>query len=165
MVNFAEAIAPSITRIFNESLSQAKVPPAWKTSNVTHIPKGGGDPTRPSNYRPVSLLSLISKVLERIIHKRISNFLYSLSQVLVWFPSTIIYTGGITHGDTLLPPATHPSLSSCLCVFDIRKAFDSQPHCKILSALSTIGINFSTGSRTIYVIDDRGWSLTAPPLT
>ena len=54
----AESITPTITRIFNESLSQAKVPSEWKISNVTPIPKGG-DPTSPSNYRPVSLLSLI----------------------------------------------------------------------------------------------------------
>ena len=86
------ATAPSITRIFNESHSQAKVPSAWKTCNVTPIPKGG-DPTCPSNYRPVSLLSPISKVLERIIHKRISNFLYSPSQLPVWFSPIIIYTG------------------------------------------------------------------------
>lgn len=72
----ATAISPAITKIFNLSLKQSRVPDLWKVSNVTPIPEDG-DPTSPCNYHPISLLSLISKVLERIVHTKMSKFLFS----------------------------------------------------------------------------------------
>ena len=72
----ADSISATLTRIFNLSLAQMKVPLSWKLAHVTPIPKGG-DPSSASNYCPISLLSLVSKILERIIHSRISSFLYS----------------------------------------------------------------------------------------
>ena len=72
----ARAITPAITSIFNKSLEQSKLPNDWKTSNVTPILKHG-DPSSVLNYRPISLLPLLSKLLERIVHNKISNFLYS----------------------------------------------------------------------------------------
>lgn len=42
-------------------------PSVWKISHVTPIPKDG-DPQVPSNYRPISLLSVISKLFEKHVH-------------------------------------------------------------------------------------------------
>ena len=50
------------------------MPSAWKLSNVCFIFRGG-DPSIPSNYRPVSLLHTMEKVLERIIFKHVFNHL------------------------------------------------------------------------------------------
>ena len=72
----ATAISPAITKIFNLSLKQSRLPYLWKVSIVTLIPKDG-DSTSPCNYRTISLLSLISKVLERVVHTRMSKFLFS----------------------------------------------------------------------------------------
>ena len=72
----ADSISPALTAIFNDSLARSKVLDAWKISIVTPIPKSD-DPSSPTNYRPISLLSLESKVLKRIIHKRISDFRYT----------------------------------------------------------------------------------------
>ena len=68
--NTATAIASSLTKLFNRSLSLGQVPADWKLSNITPVPKGG-DPKRVSNYRPISLLSLPSKILERIIFNQL----------------------------------------------------------------------------------------------
>ena len=57
-------ISSSITRL---SLKQAKIPDKWNISNIIPIFKSG-DPSVTSNYRPLSLLSLVSKIMERIIH-------------------------------------------------------------------------------------------------
>ena len=64
--NTAHSIAPSITKLFNLSLSTGTIPSRWKKSLVVPIPKSQ-ELSNPSHYRPVSLLPIISKVLERHI--------------------------------------------------------------------------------------------------
>ena len=60
----AYSIAPSLTKLFNLSIKVGKLPSSWKLSNIiVPIPKGG-DPSSTSNYRPISLLCIISKCLE-----------------------------------------------------------------------------------------------------
>ena len=55
-----------------------QVPADWKLSNITPVPKGG-DPKLVSNYRPILLLSLPSKILERIIYNRLLSHLLTNS--------------------------------------------------------------------------------------
>ena len=61
----AYSIAPSLIKLFNLSIKVGKLLSSWKFSNniIVPIPKGG-DPSSTSNYRPISLLSIISKCLE-----------------------------------------------------------------------------------------------------
>ena len=67
-------VAGPLSQSYNYSLHCCKMPSAWKLSNVRLIFKGG-DPSIPSNYRPVSLLHTMEKVLERIIFKHVFNHL------------------------------------------------------------------------------------------
>jgi sarcosine oxidase/L-pipecolate oxidase len=61
-------IAPSMTALFNKSLSLGKVPQEWKEANsVIPIPKKGNI-HEVVNYRPISLLSLVSKLLEQVVN-------------------------------------------------------------------------------------------------
>ena len=54
-------------------MNVGKVPSIWKQANVSPIYKKD-DPSVVSNYRPISLLSTVGKILERIVHKHILNF-------------------------------------------------------------------------------------------
>ena len=58
-----ESIVPSLTKLFNISIRTGKFPQCWKESSIVPIPKGG-DSSKPGNYRPISLLSIMSKLLE-----------------------------------------------------------------------------------------------------
>lgn len=60
--------------IFNLSLDTGVFPSAWKQANVILIPKDGV-PTDPGNYRPISLLPLPGKLLEKLIHDRLMTYL------------------------------------------------------------------------------------------
>ena len=60
-------LAPSLCIIFNKSLQYGKLPSAWKCANVTPVFKKG-ERHSIDNYRPISLLSVVSKVMERCIH-------------------------------------------------------------------------------------------------
>ena len=57
----AASIAPGITELFNKSIQPGTFPEAWKTSSVVPIPKGN-EHTSVSNYRPISLLPILSKL-------------------------------------------------------------------------------------------------------
>ena len=70
----AVSIVPGITKLMNMSICSGKFPTAWKTSSVVPIPKGSNH-TRITNYRPISLLSIVSKILEKCIHSLIFNHL------------------------------------------------------------------------------------------
>ena len=62
--------------IFNLSLSSGTVPAAWKKSIVIPVFKSG-DAKLPTNYRPISLTSIVCKVMEGIIKKAIVSYCYA----------------------------------------------------------------------------------------
>ena len=63
----AEFLAPSLAQLFQLSLSSGKLPLDWVSANVVPVHKKGDKHTT-SNYRPISLTSIVIKVMERIIH-------------------------------------------------------------------------------------------------
>ena len=72
----APTIANGVMISFNKSIELGEVPKEWKTSSVVPIPKGN-DTCQPSNYRPISLLSVLSKLLERHLYKHILKHMES----------------------------------------------------------------------------------------
>jgi hypothetical protein len=64
-----------LTVLFNACLALTYFPQEWKHANILPFPKPGKDNRQPQNYRPISLLSAISKVLERVINNRITAHL------------------------------------------------------------------------------------------
>ena len=66
-------LSSPLCELFNFSVSSGKVPDIWKQANITPIFKRD-DASDPSNYRPISLLSCIGKVLEKFVHKYVFNF-------------------------------------------------------------------------------------------
>ena len=69
-----QAIPEIITECFNLSLSTGIFPTKWKLAKVVPLFKSG-DSTDVNNYRPVSLLPLPGKLLEKIVHKHMFNYL------------------------------------------------------------------------------------------
>ena len=70
-----KALAPSLSYplclLFNLSFRKGKFPSAWKVAKITPIFKGKGSKATPGNYRPISLLSCISKLCERIFYDQL----------------------------------------------------------------------------------------------
>ena len=141
----ASSVAPQLSALFNLSLSSGSVPTDWKLSNITPVYKAG-DPSLVSNYRPISLLSLPSKILERIVHNKLLD--YFLSNSLL-FRSQFGFQPSSSTQEALISATTdwHKLLDSMANVaavfFDLSKAFDSIPHSSILNALSGVGISGS----------------------
>ena len=73
----AQQIAPSLTLLFNKSLHSAVVPDEWKLANVVPVFKRGIK-EHVQNYRPISLLCIVSKVLERCVLNHIWEHLQEI---------------------------------------------------------------------------------------
>ncbi|VDH94065.1 Hypothetical predicted protein, partial [Mytilus galloprovincialis] len=61
-----------LCKLFNLSLSTSTFPDEWKRANVTPVYKNS-KPNDVKNYRPISLLSVISKCMERSVYKHVYN--------------------------------------------------------------------------------------------
>ena len=68
-------IAPSLRVLFNKFLNIGVLPDEWKLANVVAVRKHG-EKSYVEHYRPISLLSIISKVLERCIFNNIKYHVY-----------------------------------------------------------------------------------------
>ena len=87
LLELADEIAPSLSILLNMSLSHDVVPCQWKLANLTPVFKADY-PTLSSNYRPISVLCVLVKVLERCIH----NHSYQHLAPLIYDRSTIVDT-------------------------------------------------------------------------
>jgi len=77
----AKSIAPAATRLFNLSLTSGKLPSEWKAAQVTPISKSSLS-SDPANYHPVSLLSILSKLLEKHVQAFLLEHLRNIPQFL-----------------------------------------------------------------------------------
>ena len=68
----AEELASALVKLYQYSIDTGEVAQEWRDANVVPIFKKG-DRHKPSNYRPVSLTSVVCKVLEHIVHSSIMS--------------------------------------------------------------------------------------------
>ena len=139
----APVLAAPLTYIFEESLKTGELPEDWRAANITPIHKKGSR-RMSQNYRPVSLTSICCKVLEKLIRSRVNNHmtqnnLYSKHQHgFMTGRSTVTqlleYLDFVTNSiDNDLPVD--------VIMLDFMKAFDSVPHERLISKLSSYGID------------------------
>ncbi|KAJ0176713.1 hypothetical protein K1T71_007892 [Dendrolimus kikuchii] len=66
-----------LVSIFNAAITNCSFPAIWKEADVIGIHKPGKPANKPSSYRPISLLSALSKLYERVILSRLRDFAFS----------------------------------------------------------------------------------------
>ena len=71
----SDILTPIITKFANASLETNRVLNDWKLSRVTPIYKGKGDVNDKGNYRPISVISHIAKIIEREIKHQMCIYL------------------------------------------------------------------------------------------
>ena len=133
-------IAPCLTRIFNLSLATASLPDDWKEATITPIFKKGNR-SSPNNYRPVSLLSSTSKILESLVARQLRKL------VDCQLP---INQSGFRKGDSTSQQlarimhqlAKHVEDGDVVvsCFYDLSKAFDTVWHKGLLFKLEALGV-------------------------
>ena len=76
LVECTSQLSPSLHYLFNKSLALSQIPAEWKLADIVPLHKNGKK-DHVENYRPLSLLLIISKVLERCVLNHISNHIQS----------------------------------------------------------------------------------------
>ena len=137
----APYICSSLCNLFNKCLTLGKVPTEWKLSNIVPILKGG--PTKEvSNYRPISLLPIVSKVMERCVYNKliahISSQLHELQFGFLKGKSTTSQLLRVLHeiGELL-----DKRVQTDAIYLDFAKAFDRVDHQLLLRKLQSFGID------------------------
>lgn len=138
-------LALPLAIIFNHSMSTKELPTDWKLANITPIFKQGNK-NDPNNYRPVSLTSVVCKVMERIIKERVTKHLLD---------NKIIHSAqhGFLRGRSCLTNLLEV-LDTCtrwiedgdevdVVYTDFKKAFDKVPHARLLLKCQAVGIEDS----------------------
>lgn len=139
----AEFIAPSVCKLFNLSLQTGRVPHRWKQSTIVPVPKVSPACT-PGSFRPVSLLSVLSKVLECHVHSIVTEHLqtsYPLAESQWGFlPGKSTVTGLLSTTYNWLSTLENGGEIGAV-FFDLRKAFDSIPHRVLLEKIGQTGLS------------------------
>jgi hypothetical protein len=137
-----KSIVIPLTHIFNISLSSGVFPEIWKVAIVSPIFKNG-EKNNPNNYRPISLLIIFSKLLEKIVNKRVTTFLKHNN--LISDRQFGFRQGKSTEDAVLLLCNTVSGAldanKRCIGVFlDLTKAFDTVSVPILLQKLNCLGI-------------------------
>ena len=120
-------ISSSLSQIVNESFQTGIVPDSMKLDKIIPLLKKGC-PLSASNYRPISLLSVFSKIIEKVTYERAYKFLEK-HEILYSLQFGFRAKHSISHALISLSETIKHSLDirrlSCGIFFDLQKAFDT----------------------------------------
>ena len=122
------------------SLNRGKLPRDWKCANITPVYKNGGK-EYVSNYRPISLTSLVVKTLEKLVTRHIMAHLEDhdlLSPHQYGFRAGFSCTSQLIRLFHSRASALDKNKSSDIVFLDFEKAFDSVPHKHLISKLGRV---------------------------
>lgn len=138
----ASELAPSVAQIINLSISSGRVPATFKQSDVSPLFKGG-DSAVPGNYRPVSLLPIVSRILEHFVKLQLVEFLQRNN---LYPPTQFAYRKLHSTEDALVSAvnrwiiAKSERMYTGVAMIDMSKAFDRVQHSTLINNLFNLGI-------------------------
>ena len=142
--NICPEISPLLAKLFNRCLKERCFPDSWKMSSVCPVFKNAGDRCSPSQYRPISLLSVMSKLFESVINKAVISHLDRhklLSDNQYGFRSSRSTADILTVITHRVSEALDHGRETRTVALDISKAFDRVWHKGLLHKLSSYGIS------------------------
>ena len=133
-----------IAKLFNNCLKESCFPDCWKVSSVVPVFKNVGERYTAKNYRPVSLLSVVSKIFEKLVNNRIVDHLEKcglFSDFQYGFRSSRSTADLLTVVSDRIAKAFNRSGATRAVALDISKAFDRVWHAGLLHKLKSYGIS------------------------
>ena len=136
------SVVEPLSIIFNKSMNEGVFPSVMKKADVVPLHKGK-DRTETNNYRPISLLLTLSKLLEKIVYKRTYTFLEAndlLYNSQYGFRSKHSCDNAVQELTSSILKNNENKLYTIGIFLDLSKAFDTISHNMLLQKLSLYGI-------------------------
>ena len=137
-------LTPSITFLVNKSLNDETVPALWKVAYVTPFSDKTDDTLLVENYRPISVLPALNKVMERVVHTQLSIHLDQLGYL---YKHQYGFRRGHSTQQTIAQlndlglEAVDGGKVTGLLFVDISNAFHSLNHKNLLRKLEFLGLS------------------------
>ena len=141
-----DEVTPALTHIINLSIKQKKYPDIWKDSKVVPLYKKN-DILNPENYRPISLIPVVSKILERAICDQMMKY---LTENNLLHPNQHAYktkhntTTAMLQMTDKWTQAIDSGQMAGVCLIDMSAAFDLVDHNLMIEKMSIYGFSEST---------------------
>jgi retron-type reverse transcriptase len=151
-------VVVALTAIINASLRLCHFPSRWKNANVIFIPKPGKDLLFPQNYRPISLLSNVGKVLEKVILARlirVTNENHVLPDEQFGFRPKHSTADQLIHVTEFISQGINQNESTGAIFLDVAKAFDTVWHDGLVHKLHTAGVPLAMVKLLNSFLEDR----------
>ena len=142
LFELADIIALPVTILFNKTLKSGKLPKDWKMAFITGIFKKGSRHL-PENYRPISLTSILCKLMERLVRDSVVTHLLEKGLLtkkqfgFICGRSTL--TQLLYYLDDCLEKIANGNVVDAIYL-DFSKAFDTVPHRRLIGKLESYGI-------------------------
>lgn len=142
------AIVSPLARLINLSFVSGRFPDVLKKATVILIYKGG-EKDNMGNYRPISLISVVAKVFEKLLFNRVVQYIEGhdlLSDMQFGFRSGKSSQDALAHMVTQAYRSLDLSKPALSVFLDLRKAFDSINHALLLDKLERYGFRGTSQS-------------------
>jgi hypothetical protein len=142
----AHVIVSPLAYVVNLSLRTSNVPDDFKTARVVPLYKKG-DCNQEGNYRPVSILPVVSKIFERLVYNQVYDYLCDHNLIYQYqsgFRSSFSTDTALTYLCDKIRFNMDKGLYTGVILLDLQKAFDTVDHVILLRKLKAIGACDST---------------------
>ena len=142
----AELLANPISQICNLSIKQSKFPSQCKIAKVTPLFKKGSK-TDPKNYRPISLLPIISKIIEKVVHEQTQTFLQRSNLIFRYqsgFRKNFSTDWCLSYLNNKILNGFDSGLFTGMILIDLQKAFDTIDHDILIKKMAFVGFSDET---------------------